>query len=131
MELLDNLKQTNARLVHLRERYTALETRLGPHSADLTETKVKTSPTDKASLLLAVLADVSVEIDSIEHDKEGLVTELSDKMRAAELTPDETIVMRLRYIYGAKWYDISDAMYLSPRYVYKIHGEALEKIRAV
>lgn len=131
MDILDNLKKINGRISHLKERHEAVETRLGPHSPNLTEDKVKTTPSDKATMLLAVLADISVEIDRLEEEKESLASDLMELVKKADLTPDETIVMRLRYIYGAKWYDVADAMYLSPRYVYKLHGEALYKLRKV
>lgn len=45
------------------------------------------------------------------------------------LTPTEREVIRMRYIDGAEWFDISDTIHYEWAQTHRIHAKALQKIK--
>ena len=100
--------------------------------ATSTMTAVKVSGTRGRSRVAdAVVKLVDIE-DEIALQIEALTGERQRAARAIETlkNPNERVVMQLRYLACMKWEDIAGEMGYGVQHIFKLHGEALEKLRA-
>lgn len=112
------------------ERREFLETKATRLNAPLVQDKVKTSPEDRTTILLAALADLDTVIDAERKRFENLTAWTRDLFEDADLGREELEVMVYRYINCLTWEEIAEIMYWSKRTVQRLHGEALVKLGA-
>ena len=77
--------------------------------------------------------DKAVELISLEtlmlsiiEERRRLVSEITTACKDLDSTSRKVILMR--YVEGLTWSEISDKLFYSVRWIYKLHNEAVEKI---
>lgn len=84
----------------------------------------------RTSILDSILDRIALLREKIEKDTENYYSskiEAWDAINSVK-NEDERLVLRMRYIEGMKFKDISKEMHRSERGIYNIHKRALEKI---
>ena len=114
--------------MHDLERREFLETKATRLNAPLVQDKVKTSPEDRTTIMLAALADLDTIIDAERKRFEGLAAWSRNFFEDADLEHEELEVMIRRYIDCLDWEEIAELMFWSKRTVQRLHGKALEKL---
>lgn len=129
-EQLNRNRALHRQLMRDLERREFLETKATRLNAPLVQDKVKTSPEDRTTILLAALADLDTVIDAERKRFENLAAWTRDLFEDADLGREELEVMVYRYINCLTWEEIAEIMYWSKRTVQRLHGEALVKLSA-
>lgn len=129
-EQLNKNRALHRQLMRDLERREFLETKATRLNAPLVQDKVKTSPEDRTTILLAALADLDTVIDAERKRFENLTAWTRDLFEDADLGREELEVMVYRYINCLTWEEIAEIMYWSKRTVQRLHGEALVKLGA-
>lgn len=129
-EQLNRNRALHRQLMRDLERREFLETKATRLNAPLVQDKVKTSPEDRTTILLAALADLDTVIDAERKRFENLTAWTRDLFEDADLGREELEVMVYRYINCLTWEEIAEIMYWSKRTVQRLHGEALVKLGA-
>lgn len=129
-EQLNRNRALHRQLMRDLERREFLETKATRLNAPLVQDKVKTSPEDRTTILLAALADLDTVIDAERKRFENLAAWTRDLFEDADLGREELEVMVYRYINCLTWEEIAEIMYWSKRTVQRLHGEALVKLGA-
>lgn len=129
-EQLNRNRALHRQLMRDLERREFLETKATRLNAPLVQDKVKTSPEDRTTILLAALADLDTVIDAERKRFENLAAWTRDLFEDADLGREELEVMVHRYINCLTWEEIAEIMYWSKRTVQRLHGEALVKLGA-
>lgn len=129
-EKLNRNRALHRQLMRDLERREFLETKATRLNAPLVQDKVKTSPEDRTTILLAALADLDTVIDAERKRFENLTAWTRDLFEDADLGREELEVMVHRYINCLTWEEIAEIMYWSKRTVQRLHGEALVKLGA-
>lgn len=129
-EQLNRNRALHRQLMRDLERREFLETKATRLNAPLVQDKVKTSPEDRTTILLAALADLDTVIDAERKRFENLTAWTRDLFEDADLGREELEVMVHRYINCLTWEEIAEIMYWSKRTVQRLHGEALAKLGA-
>ena len=129
-EQLNRNRALHRQLMRDLERREFLETKATRLNAPLVQDKVKTSPEDRTTILLAALADLDTVIDAERKRFENLTAWTRDLFEDADLGREELEVMVHRYINCLTWEEIAEIMYWSKRTVQRLHGEALVKLGA-
>lgn len=92
--------------------------------------RVQSSPENKLERLVAKIADMEAEVDE-EIDR------LAEKRREVQgvidqvPSPAQRRVLIRRYMVGQKWEEIAVELDLDYRWVLRLHGRALKKIREI
>ena len=129
-EQLNRNRALHRQLMRDLERREFLETKATRLNAPLVQDKVKTSPEDRTTILLAALADLDTVIDAERKRFENLAAWTRNLFEDADLGREELEVMVYRYINCLTWEEIAEIMYWSKRTVQRLHGEALVKLGA-
>ena len=129
-EQLNKNRALHRQLMRDLERREFLEAKATRLNAPLVQDKVKTSPEDRTTILLAALADLDTVIDAERKRFENLTAWTRDLFEDADLGREELEVMVYRYINCLTWEEIAEIMYWSKRTVQRLHGEALVKLGA-
>lgn len=129
-EQLNKNRALHRQLMRDLDRREFLETKATRLNAPLVQDKVKTSPEDRTTILLAALADLDTVIDAERKRFENLAAWTRDLFEDADLGREELEVMVHRYINCLTWEEIAEIMYWSKRTVQRLHGEALAKLGA-
>lgn len=127
-EQLNKNRALHRQLMHDLERREFLETKATRLNAPLVQDKVKTSPEDRTTIMLAALADLDTIIDAERKRFEGLAAWSRSFFEDADLEHEELEVMIRRYIDCLDWEEIAELMFWSKRTVQRLHGKALEKL---
>ena len=127
-EQLNNVRRVHREVAHDLERREALMAKATRVNAAPSDAKVKTSPVNQHEVILAMIADLDLEL----NDRMAYLTHIKNEARqlfeASDLTREESEVMELRYISCYDWDEIAELLYWSKRTVQRIHGNALEKV---
>lgn len=85
----------------------------------------------ETSRLAATVASMVDKYDKLQREAESLMLELARVEAAIEDMPNnrQRELLRLRYLCGWKWERIAQKMQLEVRWVYELHGRALQSIR--
>lgn len=89
----------------------------------------------KGSLKKTDLSDYMVKLERMDERIDKKIKNINDGFLSIEEAisglkdGDESEIIRMRYIEGEKWEEISRKTKYSPRQVHNIHGEALKNIQ--
>lgn len=87
-----------------------------------------TTPSDKVGRAVAKIIDLENRINT-EID---ILVDMRDDIRAKISAVDDARlrqILAMRYINFKRWEDIADAMHTDLRWIYRLHGKALQKIK--
>lgn len=92
--------------------------------------RVQCSPENKMERIVAKIADMEAEVDT-EIDR--LANKRHEVQDVIDRVPDavQRRVLIRRYMVGQKWEEIAVGLDLDYRWVLRLHGRALEKIREI
>lgn len=74
------------------------------------------------------IADMEAEIAEEYNAATILLQDITAAIKAVE-KPDQRTLLELRYLAYRSWPEIADALYLSERQAYRLHGQALLNVR--
>lgn len=119
-DLAKELRRKETRLEVLRTRAE------GDGALQLRE-RVQTSPSNAASAIADVMADLSIEVDGLREELHRLRAKAA-KLFDEHLDGEELEVMRLHYIRDLTWLEIAELLHYEKRTVYRRQESAIEKM---
>ena len=124
------LKQYHSKRLEIKSLDTEiekLETVLTSGAIRYDKERVQSSSRLDRDRILAEIADQQVERKQLRAEAELVMCEVADVIHRVE--PAElSRVLHLRYIDDKKWNDIAAEMQLDERWVFRLHGRALEAV---
>lgn len=126
-EDLQRLKNLNYRLENLKERRERIASLCTGKAIEYSKVKVQTSSNRRQELLMAMLADIDTEIEKETLKLSRLQKEVLNWSNDFPIFP--RTIIRLRYIRGLNWEEISEYTAYSVRHVQRIHNDIISKIK--
>ena len=126
-EDLQSLKNLNYRLGNLEERRERIASLCTGKAIEYGTEKVQTSCDRRQELLMAMLADIDTEIEKETLKLSELQKEVLNWSKGFPIFA--RTIIRLRYIRGLTWEEISEYTAYSVRHVQRIHNDIISQIK--
>lgn len=126
---LEDARKIYDKLKIMRERVERIESVVHGGAIEYDKEKVQTSVKNQYETLLAILADLTNEMEA----KEAELLRLKDEIRewAGTLPKFEKAIIILRYCHFLSWDEISEQLGYSSRQLRRIHEEILWQIERI
>lgn len=127
---LNNIRKINSRIASKQQQLQMLETTRGSLPSFNTDDRVSNSDisdrtADTALKIIELQQEIAEEINRF------LMLQNKYRKLFNRLGGDYATLMELRYLCNVKWEIISATLHISMQHTYRLHGEALQKLREI
>lgn len=125
-QYLQQLRKTALQMSVLRDEIERMRSRLESTTVPIKQDKIRSSKGDSFADAIAIMADRSVQYETLLAVYEGMRQRIIEQILALD-DPRSIEILQRRYVQGQSIVQIADGMHYSREYISVLHGKALRE----